>query len=115
MSSLKMFNLIIQIMIDLALVKENPELAKSIKIEMSLADLIEFGESIHRTAIEYAKRKTSNNEEEYFTPQQLAALLKVSLVTLWSWDNRGILSPLRISNIKRYRKSDIEKILNSRP
>ena len=102
-------------MIDLVLLKENPELAKSIKIEMSLADLIAFGESIHRTATEDTKRKTNNNEEEYLTPQQLAALLKVSLVTLWSWDNRGILSPLRIGNIKRYRKSDIENMLFNKP
>jgi hypothetical protein len=102
-------------MIDLVMLKENPELAKSIKIEMSLADLMAFGKSIHETATEEAKCKTSNNEEEYFTPQQLAALMKVSLVTLWNWDNKGILSPLRIGNIKRYRKSDIEKILSNRP
>jgi hypothetical protein len=114
-SSLKMYNLTIQIMIDIVLLKENPELAKSVKIETSLADLMAFGESIHRTATEAAKSKTSNNDEEYFTPQQLAALLQVSLVTLWSWDNKGILSPLRIGNTKRYRKSDIEKILSNRP
>jgi hypothetical protein len=99
-------------MIDLVLLKENPELAKCIKIEVNLADLIAFGESIHKTATEEAKRKTSNHEEEYFTPQQLATLLQVSLVTLWSWDNKGILSPLRIGNTKRYRRSDIETLSN---
>jgi hypothetical protein len=102
-------------MIDLILLKENPELAKSIKIEMSLADLMSFGESIQRTATEEAKRNTSNNNEEYFTPQGLANILHVSLVTLWSWDNKGILNPVRIGNAKRYRKSDIEEILNNRP
>lgn len=101
-------------MIDFNLLKENPELAKSIKIETSLADLMAFGESIHRAATEAAKCKTSNIEEEYFTPQQLATLLQVSLVTLWCWDNKGILSPVRIGNSKRYRKSDIEKILSSK-
>lgn len=102
-------------MFDLVLLKENPELAKSIKIEMRLADLMAFGESIHRNATEVAKSNTSSNEEEYYTPQQLADILQVSLVTLWSWDNKGILSPLRIGNTKRYRKSDIEKILSTRP
>ena len=96
-------------MIDLVLLKENPELAKSIRIEISIADLLAFGESIHRTATEVAKSKTRNNGEVYYTPQQLAAILQVSLVTLWSWDNKGILSPLKIGNTKRYRKSDIEK------
>lgn len=102
-------------MFDLVLLKENPELAKSIKIEMSLADLMAFGESIQRIATEAAKSSTNSNEEEYYTPQRLATILKVSLVTLWNWDNKGILCPLRIGNAKRYRKSDIEKTLSSRP
>jgi hypothetical protein len=59
----KMANLIRLIMIDLVLLKENPELAKSIKIETSLADLLVFGESIHRTATKVAKGETSDAVE----------------------------------------------------
>jgi hypothetical protein len=71
---------------------------------MNLADLMAFGESIHKTAIEEAKRNTKNKNEEYLTPQRLADIMHVSLVTIWSWDNKGILTPLRIGNVKRYRK-----------
>lgn len=101
-------------MIDIVLLKENPELAKCIKIEMNLADLLAFGELIQRTATEEAIINMSKNREEYLTPQRLADILHVSLVTLWSWDNKGILNPLRIGNAKRYRRSDIEKILSER-
>lgn len=50
-------------------------------------------------------------EEEYLTPSEMAQSLKVSMVTLWNWDKQGITNPLRIGNLKRYRKSDFERIL----
>lgn len=51
--------------------------------------------------------------ESYLTPAQFAEALQVSLVTLWSWDKKGITTPLHIGNAKRYRRSDLEKILKS--
>jgi hypothetical protein len=101
-------------MIDLVLLQENPELAKCIKIETSLADLMAFGELIYKNALKVDRSKMSKKVEEYYTPRQLAALLQVSLVTLWSWDNKGILRPLKIGNAKRYRKSDIEIMLDNK-
>jgi len=50
-------------------------------------------------------------EEEYLTPTEMAQFLKISMVTLWHWDKKGITRPLRIGNLKRYRKSDLEKII----
>lgn len=100
-------------MIDLNVLKENPELAKNVKLEITGADLLAFGESIHKSAIEEGK-KTPIVEEEYLTPKQFADALQVSLVTLWSWDKKGITRPLRIGNAKRYRKSDLEKILSQK-
>ena len=95
-------------MIDLSILKENPELANSVKLEISGADLLAFGEAIHKRATE---EKPPEKEEEYLTASELSEILKVSLVTLWSWDKKGIIKPLRIGNQKRYRKSDIEKFL----
>jgi hypothetical protein len=97
-------------MIDLNILKENPELAKSLKLEITGSDLLAFGESIHKSAIAEAE-KTSKEIEEYLTPSQFAEALQVSLVTLWSWDKKGITRPLKIGNAKRYRRSDLEKIL----
>lgn len=98
-------------MIDLNILKENPELAKNLKLEVTGADLLAFGESIHKSALE-AGENTSKEVEEYLTPSQFADALQVSLVTLWSWDKKGITRPLKIGNAKRYRRSDLEKFLN---
>lgn len=50
-------------------------------------------------------------EEEYLTPSEMAQSLKISMVTLWHWDNKAITRPLRVGNLKRYRRSDLEKIM----
>jgi hypothetical protein len=98
-------------MIDLTLLKENPDLAKSLRLEISGADLLAFGESIYKSALEAAEN-TPKAAEEYLTPQQFAEILQVSIVTLWNYDKKGITKPLRIGNAKRYRRSDLEKVLS---
>jgi predicted DNA-binding transcriptional regulator AlpA len=95
-------------MIDLTILKTNPELANNVKLEVSGADLLAFGESIHKQA---SAVKPPEKDEIYLTAEELAKILKVSLVTIWSWDKKGITKPLRIGNQKRYRKSDIENFL----
>ena len=95
-------------MIDLNILTGNPELAKSVKLEITGADLLAFGESIHKKATE---ESTAKEIEVYLTPAQFAEAVQVSLVTLWSWDKKGITRPLRIGNKKLYRRSDLEKIL----
>jgi hypothetical protein len=97
-------------MIDLNILKENPELARSLKLEVNGADLLAFGESIHKQAIAESEKKVKE-VEVYLTPSQFAEALQISLVTLWSWDKKGITNPLRIGNAKRYRRSDLEIIL----
>jgi len=72
------------------------------------------GDCINEALGGLAISKVSNSQkepEEYLTPQELADMLHVSLVTLWHWDQKGITKPLHIGNQKRYRKSDIEKIM----
>ena len=98
-------------MIDLNILKENPELAKSVKLEINGADLLAFGESIHNRAIAEREKNNPKETEVYLTPNQFAEALQVSLVTLWTWDKKQITRPLRIGNAKRYRRSDLEKIL----
>lgn len=97
-------------MIDWALLIENPELAKSVRFEILGSDLLEYTDEMMRRAVESEK----NHEiltEEYLTPEEMAKTLRISLVTLWSWDKKGITIPLRIGNKKLYRRSDLEKIL----
>jgi hypothetical protein len=61
------------------------------------------------------KDKTTSPEIEYLTPEEVAKRLNISLVTLWTYDKKGITKPLRMGNLKRYRKGDLESIFESIP
>ena len=98
-------------MINLEILKENPELARNIKLEVTGADLLAFGETILKNAVNDARKNQQTKPEEFLTPQELADKYKVSLVTLWSWDKKGITKPVRIGNAKRYKLSDVEKFI----
>jgi hypothetical protein len=98
-------------MIDLKFLQENPDLAKSITIEVSGSDLMAFGKFLHDSAMEEASKLLPDGKEEYLTPQQFSDILHISMVTLWTWDKKGITSPLHIGNRKLYRRSDLEKIM----
>lgn len=91
------------------ILKSNPELAPNLNITAKASDLLEFA----KICIEAGRQEKPEpkDPEEYLTPQQFAEALQVSLVTLWSWDRKGITRPLKIGNAKRYRRSDLEKIL----
>jgi len=95
---------------DFKILKENPDLARSLKLEVTAADLIEFAEALHKQALEDGKK--AKEAEEYLTPQKVADMFGVSLVTIWDWDRKGILSPHRLGKRKYYKKSEIEKVLN---
>ena len=91
------------------ILKSNPELAGNIQISTNAKDLQELAEyCIERGREEKIEQK---DPEEYLTSAEYAKALKISLVTLWSWDKKNITRPLRIGNAKRYRRSDLEKIL----
>jgi len=60
------------------------------------------------------KDKTSP-DIEYLTPEQVAQRLSISLVTLWNYDQKGITKPLRVGNLKRYRKNDLDSIFEAIP
>lgn len=91
------------------ILKTNPELATNLNITARAEDLQEFA----KMCIEAGKQEKPEPKdlEEYLTPAQFSEVLQISLVTLWSWDKKGITIPLRIGNAKRYRRSDLEKIL----
>ena len=53
------------------------------------------------------------NPPEYLTRQEVAEILKVSLVTLSDWNKKKILNPYRLGNLIRYKRSEIEQALIS--
>lgn len=66
-------------------------------VEKALADL-------ERAVVE--KRETI-----YLTRDQVLAKLNVVPSTLWRWQKRGYLVPVKVGGENRYRSTDIDKIL----
>lgn len=52
-------------------------------------------------------------ENELLTIDEVVALLKVSKMTLWRWSKSGRLKKVVIGGVPRYRRSDIENLLNN--
>ena len=57
---------------------------------------------------DYFKKPT---EEEFLTIEQAANILSVDRSTLWHWDKEGYLKKIHIGGKPRYKKSDIDRIL----
>lgn len=54
----------------------------------------------------------AEDAEKYWEPEFVKTTLKVSDSTLYRWQKAKILEPVWIGGQKRYRKSDIERIIS---
>ena len=52
---------------------------------------------------------------EYLTRQQVAKILKISLVTISDWNKKGILKPYRIGRLVRYKSNELQDALTRIP
>ena len=55
-----------------------------------------------------------NDDDVYWTREQTAEFLSISLVTLWEYTRKDILPAYRIGNRVRYRKSDVKNAFQKR-
>ena len=58
--------------------------------------------------------KPQNKKDELLTRKEVCNLLQCSMTTLWHWNNKDILKPIRIGRNVRYRRSDLEAFINSK-
>lgn len=51
---------------------------------------------------------------ELYTAEEVAALLKVNIQTVWKWDRQGRIHGINLvgNRMKRYRRNDIEEFLD---
>lgn len=96
-------------MIDISTLTKHPELAGSLTLSVKGDDLLSFA----RELVDQS-RSGQQNEEIYLTPDEAADFLKISRVTLWAWDKKSILKPIRQGKVTRYKKSDILSALERR-
>ena len=70
--------------------------------------------------IDYAVAKTKSEfetkqePEQYLTIKQTCKMLDITHSTLWSWDKKDYLKKIEVGGKRRYKLSDIERILKGR-
>lgn len=90
------------------LAKECPNL----QVTITLGELIEAGKAIVADAKESLEQLiTDQHAETYPSKQKVMELLGVGETTLWRWAKNGYLVPLNVGGKRRYRMSDVNRIL----
>ena len=69
------------------------------------------GEDIRKTKEEMATVAKNSRTETYLTKEEVKQLCGVCDTTLWHWNKRDYLKPVKIGSKLRYRLSDIKKLL----
>lgn len=90
------------------LAKECPGL----QVTISLSDLIEANTMlIADTKKELEQLITDEKSETYPSREKVMEMLDVSQSTLWRWQKAGYLVPLNVGGKRRYKMSDVRRIL----
>ena len=91
------------------LAKQFPDLNLTVKA----GDLIEAVDyCVNKTRKELEQQITDANTETYPSVAKTAEILDVTPSTLWRWAKNGYLVPLEIGGKRRYKMSEIQRILN---
>ena len=92
----------------LELAKAFPDMMVSVK----LGDLVEANTLlIAETKRELEQAIEDQKTETYPSREKVMEILDVSQSTLWRWQNSGYLVPLNVGGKRRYRMSDVRRIL----
>ena len=81
--------------------------------QVSSNDLKEFAQNILTGAksIAMIEAEAATTSDQLLTIDEASELLSVSKMTLYRWDQNGILKKVEIGGKRRYRKSDIERLV----
>ena len=101
---LKMYSSIIK------LAEQCPDITLSIKAG-ELIEAVRY--CVLSTRKELEQQITDANTETYPSRQKVAEILDVDLSTLHRWSKQGYLVPIEVGGKRRYRMSDVKKILNN--
>ena len=84
--------------------------------QLSGRDLKAFAEEIllEAKSIAMFEAEAAAKADVLITLDEASKLLHVSKMTLYRWDKSGVLKKVEIGGKRRYRKSDIERIVGTR-
>lgn len=82
-------------------------------IAISKEELMQDFEQIVRKVLEKMQQdQSAKDEKEFYTREETAKLLNVSLTTLFNWNNEGILKTKKIGKRVYYSKNEVLARLN---
>ena len=86
---------------------------QNIILQVNSDDLKEFANQILLGAksIAHEEAEAAAKADQLLTVEEAAQMLSVSKMTLHRWDKNGILKKVEIGGKRRYRLSDIEKLV----
>ena len=85
---------------------------KNVILQVSSEELKAFAQEIliEVKSIAMIQAEAAASSDKLLTIDEAAKLLSVSKMTLYRWDQNGILKKVEIGGKRRYRKSDIERL-----
>ena len=92
------------------LARQCPDVMVSLKAG-ELVEAINF--CVLSTRKELEQQITDANTETYPSRQKVSEILDVDLSTLHRWSKQGYLVPIEVGGKRRYRMSDVKRILNN--
>jgi Predicted site-specific integrase-resolvase len=94
---------------------EFSELIKSranVTISITAGELADFADDlVDKTRRNLENKIAESRSEVFYTKEQVCRILSINPSTLWNWDKRDYLKPIKVGGVNRYRKSDIDRIL----
>lgn len=88
------------------------EQCPAIELKIKAGELIEcIDYCVQKTRKELEQQITDANTETYPSRQKVAEILDVDLSTLHRWGKSGYLVPIEVGGKRRYRMSDVKRIL----
>ena len=83
-----------------------------LKVEITIGDLIEANMLlIAEVKRELEQTIADEKAETYLSREKVAEILEVSKGTLWRWQKLNYLVPIMVGGKRRYRRSDVKRIL----
>lgn len=82
-------------------------------LQVSSDDLKMFAQDIliGAKSVAMLEAETAASSDQLLTIDEASKLLAVSKMTLYRWDQSGVLKKLEIGGKRRYRKSDIDRLV----
>lgn len=101
--------------VDKSIIMQLVQTAPGTILQINAGDLSEFAGEIVSGVINALNNANAKKKmAELFTIDEVATILKVSKMTLHRWDKEGILTKIDIGGQRRYRRPDVEALIEKR-